>query len=330
VFPGLWNELDQQGLSASLRTALQKRNYPSNARVLRGLETRRFYEKNAGTRGRTTLILETVNRHLSKGTGGYTVLDGPPTIEHVMPQTLSADWQQDLGALWEQVHRDCLHMMGNLTLVTGEWNSGLSNLSFALKQPKLAANALALNSNYFGPGGPTQWGRNEIRERAESLADDVLRLWPSFYAEDSSDEPADVPGAAIASFDQPAIEKVAATVGVPFLKITKARYESIDGAARLVALCSNRYPGGRPFWYGVRPSQRKFLEGATTAWLAFQCEPGGAVVLVPYAVFEPWFKQLRETAGQHWHVDFSDADGRLELLLSLSGQRVDLTPYLLG
>jgi len=64
---------------------------------------------------------------------GYTVLDAAPTVEHIMPQKLSTEWQNALGPLWQQVHAEFLNTFGNLTLVTGEWNSSLSISPFPIK-----------------------------------------------------------------------------------------------------------------------------------------------------------------------------------------------------
>ena len=54
------------------------------------------------------------------------------TIEHVMPQTLSEEWQAELGEDWREAHDKYLHTIGNLTL-TG-YNSELSNSTFIDKR----------------------------------------------------------------------------------------------------------------------------------------------------------------------------------------------------
>ena len=53
------------------------------------------------------------------------------SIEHIMPQTLSDKWKEELGADWERIHEQYLHTMANLTL-TG-YNSQYSNLPFIEK-----------------------------------------------------------------------------------------------------------------------------------------------------------------------------------------------------
>ena len=54
------------------------------------------------------------------------------TIEHVMPQTLSAGWKDALGDGWEKAHDLWLNRLGNLTLTA--YNSRYSNRSFSEKK----------------------------------------------------------------------------------------------------------------------------------------------------------------------------------------------------
>jgi len=168
MFPTLWGQIDKTDFSQSLRQVLATKNYPSNTRIQQSLLTRPLYDM------KTKIVLERVNRHLHIGQGGYTVLSSSPTLEHVMPQTLSAQWKQDIGASWEQVHRDYLHTLGNLTIVTSDWNASLSNSDFSTKNPKLAQNALLLNSSHFGQQ-LSSWDESAIRQRASILTGHILK-----------------------------------------------------------------------------------------------------------------------------------------------------------
>ena len=52
-------------------------------------------------------------------------------IEHILPQTLSDEWKEDLGPEAERIHQEWADRLGNLTL-TG-YNQGLSNNRFSTK-----------------------------------------------------------------------------------------------------------------------------------------------------------------------------------------------------
>lgn len=327
LFTGLWRELDQADLIPSLKKALSGQRYPGNGKLLRAMKDRRIYEKSTPTRRRLVLILETVNRRFSQGSGGFTVLDGAATIEHIMPQTLGPEWREHLGLMWEQVHRDNLHTIGNLTLVTGGWNAELSNAPFVMKRAKLAQNALRMNSSFFALEMP-RWGRDEIRERAESLGDHILALWPSL----DPDATEDLDMMAQASeFHFEVVERISARIGVPFLKLSQSRFESADGKHRLVGMCSKQYPKkerGIRYWYGLKVYHREFLEWAGTSWIALEFAPSGRALLVPYDKFQPWLRSLRQTEGQHWHVDVFENNGRVELPLPGISSAAEVTEFI--
>jgi uncharacterized protein with ParB-like and HNH nuclease domain len=176
MFPTLWNAIDRTRFGASLRQILLTKNYPADNRIREVLYTQSMYEKAPQGRQKTVLVLETINRHLSKGSGGFTVLDASSTIEHIMPQKLSEDWKKHLGERWEELYRDHLDTLGNLTLVTQDWNAQLSNEAFGQKKEKLARHALRINCDYFSRS-IKKWNDGAIRERADFLCDQIFQIW---------------------------------------------------------------------------------------------------------------------------------------------------------
>jgi uncharacterized protein with ParB-like and HNH nuclease domain len=178
MFPTLWREINPTRLVESLRKIIITKNYPSDHRVRREILTEQIYDKRSQTRDKITLIFETINRHISvkAHSGGYTVLDNNATIEHIMPQTLNDEWKKHLGSHWEQIYSDYLHTLGNLTLVTQEWNSSLSNGSFTKKKSTLSKHALRLNSDYFNRE-IGKWNDEAIRTRADYLINIILENW---------------------------------------------------------------------------------------------------------------------------------------------------------
>lgn len=98
------------------------------------------------------------------------------TIEHIMPQTLTPEWQRDLGENFQAIHDKYLHTIGNLTL-TG-YNQEYSNKSFqekrgmekGFKQSPLRLNQSLKESESFG--------EEEIKKRANDLAENwALKIW---------------------------------------------------------------------------------------------------------------------------------------------------------
>ncbi|WP_305877636.1 DUF262 and DUF1524 domain-containing protein, partial [Helicobacter pylori] len=107
------------------------------------------------------------------------------TIEHIMPQTLTPEWQKDLGENFEAIHEKYLHTIGNLTL-TG-YNSEYSNNSFQEKRDMekgFKQSPLKLNQSLKDL---ESFGEKEIEKRANDLADWALKIWtyPKLDAETS-------------------------------------------------------------------------------------------------------------------------------------------------
>lgn len=106
------------------------------------------------------------------------------TIEHILPQNvaLSQEWQTELGMEWQDIQKEWLHTLGNLTL-TG-YNSEYSNHSFAYKRDQVkdksgnsvgfAHSPLKLN---MGLGLVTQWNEAAIKTRANRLAIEAAKVW---------------------------------------------------------------------------------------------------------------------------------------------------------
>lgn len=332
MFPTLYGTIDASHRVPSLRRALASRKCPSNAAVIRATVSRRLYEKSVIVRTKTTLLLESINRHLSKGTGGYTVLDKTATIEHIMPQTLKDEWKEHLGIMWEQTHRDYLHVLGNLTLVTGEWNSALSNAPFAEKKPKLASNALRLNSDYFTR--PLEgWGRQEIQSRGEELTAAILTLWPSLIENDESqNDLLPNPTHVVSQFHYESVERIAEHLNAPLKRISDSRYESSDGRVHLVGLCSKSYDAVKDdanFWFGFSFSQKEFLALAGEPWLALECVTPNEILLLPLKEIEPLLPSLNITEGRHWHIFLQKRGSKYALQLPALHDQKDVSGRLL-
>ncbi len=97
------------------------------------------------------------------------------TIEHIMPKKLKEEWEKDLGENFQAIHDKYLHTIGNLTL-TG-YNTEYGNRSFqkkrdmekGFKQSPLRLNQSLKNLESFG--------EEEIKKRANDLADLALKIW---------------------------------------------------------------------------------------------------------------------------------------------------------
>ena len=159
-----------------VRALLAQRGYPSDTDFRQALINGRLY--GTGERlPKARLVLESLERSLA---GKEQVATEPLTIEHIMPQTPTPWWEENLGETWRETHEIKLHTLGNLTL-TG-YNAELSNGDFSTKR------AVFLQSPIYLTRSITRfekWDGETIQQRGEELAELALKTWPYFGTPDS-------------------------------------------------------------------------------------------------------------------------------------------------
>ncbi|MFD0782428.1 DUF262 domain-containing protein [Micromonospora azadirachtae] len=151
-----------------------RKYYATDADVRHAVRSLPFYTN--GRASQRTLVL----RWLEESYGSKEPISlAKLTIEHVLPQNMSPEWQRMLAADLAshenvaEVHDSLKHTLGNLTL-TG-YNVELGNSPFAVKRVQLAKSGLRLTQDIVTR---ERWGRTEIQARADALAERIIAHWP--------------------------------------------------------------------------------------------------------------------------------------------------------
>lgn len=171
IFINLTKTLDTtrplESLTESLAAGQVGRRWPRDDEFEREWLTYRAY---SNPRDRCSFILESLEQmHPHKERASF----ANATIEHVLPQTMSSEWQDALGPTASIQHEEWVHTIGNLTL-TG-YNSELSNSPFPEKKRLLADSHFELNC-YFKD--LHTWDATAIEARARALFALARKLWP--------------------------------------------------------------------------------------------------------------------------------------------------------
>jgi ribosomal protein S19 len=114
-------------------------------------------------------ILEEIEKNSSREVVDFENL----TIEHIMPQTLSAQWKVYLGKKYNDIHIKSLHKLGNLTLTA--YNSDMSNSIFMDKKEIYKNSNLKMNRDIYNQY--KEWGEVEIDSRSEKLFNELIGIW---------------------------------------------------------------------------------------------------------------------------------------------------------
>lgn len=163
--------------------------WPSDEAVIDQFATRAFYG-NVG-QPRIRLILSAIDAQVRAESPHepHALVDYDDLqIEHVLPRSWKAHWPIAEGNVninenderWPQLaatRNRSLDRIGNLTLVTGSFNRDVSNLAWSDKRPEFSRQrSLVIN---YAVADADHWDEAQIEERATSLAEIAVRVWPS-------------------------------------------------------------------------------------------------------------------------------------------------------
>lgn len=96
------------------------------------------------------------------------------SVEHIIPQTLTDEWIVILGEDAEDIHKQYLNTIGNLSLSSRSKNTIMSNESFVTKRDiLLSAGSKFIELNKDITKDQTTFGKDEIIKRFERLAEIV-------------------------------------------------------------------------------------------------------------------------------------------------------------
>jgi hypothetical protein len=136
-----------------------------------------FRHKRMGTQYVARYMLRRLETVVSRGNEVH----GPQKvhIEHIMPQTLSAEWCKSLGSDASELHASAVHRWGNLTLLSSKLNRKLQNKSFEEKKkiysdPSQSGTAVALTQMI---GRCKSWGPKEIDARQVWMGAIANQVW---------------------------------------------------------------------------------------------------------------------------------------------------------
>jgi len=176
-FPSVFGAAKVDGdLASGVRRVLGAARYPRDAFFREELMRAPLYATDKSG-AKLKLVLERLEESFGhKETVAFETL----TIEHILPQQITNEWRAMLGDDADDVHENLLHTLGNVTLTA--YNSELSNSGFSTKKPLLIDSHLELNRSLV----PVElWNRASIENRAGTLADRALAIWPSLLTDQS-------------------------------------------------------------------------------------------------------------------------------------------------
>jgi hypothetical protein len=248
------------------------------------------------------------------------------TIEHVMPQTLSTEWQEMLGTDAQSAHELWLHTIGNLTL-TG-YNPELGNRPSSEKRSVYALSHFELN-RYFAD--VKSWGSTMIADRAAALLKTALRLWPR--PEEPNAEAVEVFKKTPAAFHAASVRLAQERLGVQFTKLSQTKYESGTDHIRMICAVSGVHGEANEnpyYWFALHRAQLEFLSASQKPFVCLGCGAATTTLLVPLAVLLPHLGSMSVTERDdrhYWHIVLQKKADQLVIRLLGGNDGPNLTGY---
>ena len=134
---------------------------------------------------RVEMILSAINARLHSDKQEPVTFRGKLTVEHVLPVGWAAPaWPdpprhpnpEDGGETAEELRGRLLHTFGNLTLLTQQLNSAVSNGSYEKKKPEITEQSLIRLNGWFQR--EAEWNEIKIQERGTALLKLAKDAWP--------------------------------------------------------------------------------------------------------------------------------------------------------
>jgi hypothetical protein len=124
-------------------------------------------------------VLVKINSVLS--TGETEIADAQKVhVEHILPQKSRAKTLSEARLSSEEAS-ELIGRIGNLTLLSGRKNRKISNKPFSLKKSSFESSEIALNRQI---DTQAEWGRSQIENRSEELADLAVQAYRWLYDKD--------------------------------------------------------------------------------------------------------------------------------------------------
>lgn len=138
---------------------------PNDIEMKRHLETMNFYNFKY-----CKYFLALIEEKLTKSRPDLT--DNKLQVEHIMPRTLNATWEKELGSDYARIHQELVNVIGNITLI--RHNQELSNKPFKEKL-EIYENNSGLQIAKTKITNQKHWNEETIKKRSEWIIDYLLK-----------------------------------------------------------------------------------------------------------------------------------------------------------
>lgn len=252
------------------------------------------------------------------------------SIEHLMPQTPTEEWLEELD-VDEEIYIANLHRLGNLTLAAKPDNSKMSNRLWDYKNEILETTAhLKMNMELLPI---PRWTIECIDERTKTLIQQICSVFP-------------YPDVPILASPDAVDENTGLTVTVKHMlssavEVRKnSAYTTDNGEKGYILLSSKMYPEGdkEKFWFGYRLNRFEMIDQCKEQYCVLICRNKTTLIVNLPRTFIDEIKEGCNTSIddkgniKHYHlIIHKHTDGKVTLLISKPIlKKIDISNYVVS
>ena len=160
---------------------IERYKWPTDAEFATSLTHEAHFGKLAAYQAK--MILYRIEGHLRTGFSEAIPSDAGLTVEHLMPEDWTSHWPTPRGKGREgesaaDMRNRYVQSMGNLTLLTSQLNSSVSNGAWRRKVAAIKQHSTLLLNREVVHNHPRKWTEEDIQKRGSDLAQKAIRCWP--------------------------------------------------------------------------------------------------------------------------------------------------------
>lgn len=168
--PGSGEDYSEYWIGRIRRLRNTRVGAPGDEEVRAGIRSRKAYGGGA-TRSAFAVLCELMEAEHREESPARDRLQ----VEHVMPQKLTEEWEQELGEKADEIHGRQRDRLANLTLSGDVTNAVLGTNTFAAKQEIYRRSSIGITRRL---ADEARWDDEALERRAEDLTRRALDRWP--------------------------------------------------------------------------------------------------------------------------------------------------------
>lgn len=253
------------------------------------------------------------------------------SIEHLMPQTPTEEWLEELETD-EETYYENLHRLGNLTLAAVHDNSIMGNMGWEFKNEILKGTShIKLNTELFDI---EKWNLKEIDIRTDELIKRICEVYPYPEVEISNDNSTII--SEIQALDY-AKSKVITEQNIEVIRKRRI-YKTNDNITGYIFASSKMYLQGNreKYWFGYRESKFNEIINCENQYIVLVCRDKEVVTLkIPKSFIEEQKERLNTSvyddgSVSHYHMHiFIDDDKAYMSLSKPDVSEIDISEFII-